>query len=278
MNSVLYFNNPNNYIVNSGAYINTMPIFHQNDMSDSQNFAIFTHKISPVSPETTLLPAIDQTSMAINNNFNFLPPVNLLSQELNTAPSPTQYYEAPQTTFYWKSSQNLSLSDYCLWEDIEEKFCNSNSNEIMTSAIKKTRCIPKTENDSVILKGYQFRFRYETSNGRKKKIIVWKYDNCHKEFTKTWSFLYHARMHEGEKPFKCQVCDRSFSQKSNLTKHMKHHVLTTVSERKLFRCNICPKGYTERYNLRKHLKIKHGIITDRSLKMMPKFSEQIKPQ
>jgi len=107
-----------------------------------------------------------------------------------------------------------------------------------TCKSKKKRWIPLEEKDSEILKGYQFKFRVYTKNNRRRKIIVCKYDNCKKEFNKTWSFLYHARMHEGERPFECPVCSRKFSQKSNMKKHMKHHVLTTVNQRKLFRCHL----------------------------------------
>jgi len=99
---------------------------------------------------------------------------------------------------------------------------------------KKSRVIPKTEADSVILKGYRFRFETYFEGNRRKKIILCGYDGCNREFNKTWSFLYHARMHEGEKPFVCEVCSRSFSQKSNMNKHKRHHVLKTVKDRKLF--------------------------------------------
>lgn len=144
------------------------------------------------------------------------------------------------------------MNQYCAWENELNQHTNSDDNFYHGQWFeeKRSRCIPKTERDSIILQGYQFKFRYEYNLGRRKKIICCQYDDCEKEFTKTWSFLYHARSHEGEKPFECGVCRRQFSQKSNLTKHMRHHVLKTVKDRKLFRCHLCPKGYTERYNLR----------------------------
>ena len=76
-----------------------------------------------------------------------------------------------------------------------------------------------------ILEGYQHEFSYVSSRGpkRKKRIIHCKYKGCNKQFIKAWNFLDHARMHLGEKPFVCEICDSHFTQKGNLKKHLKKH-------------------------------------------------------
>jgi uncharacterized Zn-finger protein len=64
---------------------------------------------------------------------------------------------------------------------------------------------------------------YNYSTKRMNKVITCLYDNCGKQFTKTWNILDHFKVHTGEKPYKCDTCTKSFSQKGNLTKHLKLH-------------------------------------------------------
>ena len=46
----------------------------------------------------------------------------------------------------------------------------------------------------------------------------------------------HLLIHNGEKPFECEVCNRKFNQRVNLDKHMKSHE-TNKSRERPFRCN-----------------------------------------
>lgn len=106
------------------------------------------------------------------------------------------------------------------------------------------------DNCNPILKGFKFEYKPCKDAIRNKRIIVCKYNNCNKEFTKSWNFLDHARMHEGLKPFVCNICGKSFTQSGNMKKHRRQHSVDDIDKRKVYKCKYCDKGYTEKFNLK----------------------------
>lgn len=102
-----------------------------------------------------------------------------------------------------------------------------------------------------LLKPYKYRVLIETDeeNKKDKELYFWGYDNCNKNFSKVWNLVDHLRMHEGLRPYYCDIWNKFFTQKGNLKKHLRQHTLQDVNDRKKFVCHHCDKGFTERYNL-----------------------------
>lgn len=55
------------------------------------------------------------------------------------------------------------------------------------------------------------------------------------------------RTHTGERPFKCEFCDRAFAQSGDLVKHTRSHVGDNV-----YKCKDCPAAFRLARELRQH--------------------------
>lgn len=75
---------------------------------------------------------------------------------------------------------------------------------------------------------------------------------CDRDFTQKGNLKTHLMTHSGERPYECHTCGKNFTQKGNLDTHVKIHTDT-----KDHRCQYCDRGFTQRGNLKTHIRSVH---------------------
>ena len=83
-------------------------------------------------------------------------------------------------------------------------------------------------------------------------LIIFFSSECDQTFTQLSSLQKHNRVHDKQKPFKCEFsgCPCAFSQISNLIRHQRIH-----TGEKPFKCNFCSKTFASGSNLKQHLQV-----------------------
>ena len=184
---------------------------------------------------------VNQSTSSSNNSFN-----NIYANILSS------YCFCKETQISDAYTQILTNED----DFIVQKF--NTYKQLKQAANKNDPNISKEEIYEKLLKPFRHEKVkiWDQALGRFKISYICKYDECNKEFTKTWNLLDHVRMHEGIKPFVCKIWDKTFTQKGNLKKHgIIQHSTKSLKERKKFKCKLWNKRYTERYNLVVRLRI-----------------------
>ncbi|KAG7328965.1 hypothetical protein KOW79_007139 [Hemibagrus wyckioides] len=93
----------------------------------------------------------------------------------------------------------------------------------------------------------------ESNTPKAKAEKLYKCETCNKSFSNHSSLETHKRIHTGAMPYSCIVCSRQFKQSSHLYSHMFTH-----SSEKPHACNLCELKFTRKSYLRKHKERVHS--------------------
>lgn len=153
----------------------------------------------------------------------------------------------------WEPNQKILSKAETFWLNDHRKDTSSlNRAELNREIQIKELNLDKEEMYYYLLKPYECERINDFDDFQQKNnyTYICRYNQWGKNFKKAWNALDHMRMHEGVRPYKCQFCSKSFTQKCNFKKHEKRHQGKTLDSRKKFKCRECKKGFTELYNLK----------------------------
>nr|XP_043879209.1 zinc finger protein Eos-like isoform X1 [Solea senegalensis]XP_043879210.1 zinc finger protein Eos-like isoform X1 [Solea senegalensis] len=97
-------------------------------------------------------------------------------------------------------------------------------------------------------------------------------NQCGASFTQKGNLLRHIKLHSGEKPFKCPFCNYACRRRDALTGHLRTHAVSSPTVGKPYKCSYCGRSYKQQSTLEEHRERCHSYA--RSLESQQPSSAQ----
>lgn len=121
----------------------------------------------------------------------------------------------------------------------------SNFIGLNTGAHDKDREAQNVEAEPVIV-NRSYLIRQSVSQNNEERPF--RCNVCLKSFKQVAHLTTHKRIHSDEKPHKCNICGQSFRSSSHLKQHVKIH-----TGEKPYPCEVCGKSFRQSAHLKNHI-------------------------